>query len=133
MRQLAKSSENIAGTLERYAGDGVTVVFNDPVPLANPGATGRAHGPGNALRHPGLDRDVGIVWARRSGSGLALRTDPSATLGTIGFEGRFDYAAIGRYPMSLPGYAMRPELDKNLDQPRALINVEDVCEGRAGW
>jgi class 3 adenylate cyclase len=51
-----------SGTLERYAGDGVMVIFNDPVPVENLGI-GIAHG--------------------------------FATLGTIGFEGRRDYAAIG--------------------------------------
>ena len=31
-------------TLERYAGDGVMVVFNDPVPVEKPGASGCTHG-----------------------------------------------------------------------------------------
>jgi class 3 adenylate cyclase len=32
------------GTLERFAGDGVMVIFNDPVPVENPGAPGRPDG-----------------------------------------------------------------------------------------
>ena len=32
------------GTLERYAGDGVMVVFNDPVPVENPALAGCPHG-----------------------------------------------------------------------------------------
>jgi class 3 adenylate cyclase len=33
------------GTLERYAGDGVMVVFNDPVPVENPALQAVPHGP----------------------------------------------------------------------------------------
>ncbi|XSC46074.1 GAF domain-containing protein [Bradyrhizobium sp. RDT10] len=82
-----------SGTLERYAGDGVMVVFNDPVPVDNPALravlmaleTREAMG---ALveKWRQLGHDVGF------GIGIA---HGFATLGTIGFEGRFDYAAIG--------------------------------------
>jgi Adenylate and Guanylate cyclase catalytic domain len=82
-----------SGTLERYAGDGVMVVFNDPVPVDNPALravrmaleTREAMG---ALMEKWreLGHDVGF------GIGIA---HGYATLGTIGFEGRFDYAAIG--------------------------------------
>jgi GAF domain-containing protein len=82
-----------SGTLERYAGDGVMVVFNDPVPVDNPALravqmaleTREAMG---ALMEKWRDlgHDVGF------GIGIA---HGYATLGTIGFEGRFDYAAIG--------------------------------------
>jgi two-component system NtrC family sensor kinase len=82
-----------SGTLERYAGDGVMVVFNDPVPVDDPALravqmaleTRQAMG---ALMEKWreLGHDVGF------GIGIA---HGFATLGTIGFEGRFDYAAIG--------------------------------------
>jgi adenylate cyclase len=82
-----------SGTLERYAGDGVMVVFNDPVPVDNLALravqmaleTREAMG---ALMEKWreLGHDVGF------GIGIA---HGFATLGTIGFEGRFDYAAIG--------------------------------------
>jgi adenylate cyclase len=82
-----------SGTLERYAGDGVMVVFNDPIPVENPalqavqmalemrGAIGALTGKWRQLGH-----EIGF------GIGIA---HGYATLGTIGFEGRFDYAAIG--------------------------------------
>ena len=81
------------GTLERYAGDGVMVVFNDPIPVDNPAlqavqmalemrtAIGALTGKWRRLGH-----EIGF------GIGVA---HGFATLGTIGFEGRFDYAAIG--------------------------------------
>jgi class 3 adenylate cyclase len=82
-----------SGTLERYVGDGLMVVFNDPVPVDNPAlrAVQMALETRSALealmekwRH--LGHDVGF------GIGIA---HGYATLGTIGLEGRFDYAAIG--------------------------------------
>jgi class 3 adenylate cyclase len=81
------------GTLERFTGDGLMVFFNDPVPCDD--APLRAIRMALAMR----DRVQGLAesWTRRGfdlslGIGLA---QGYATLGRIGFEGRFDYAAIG--------------------------------------
>jgi class 3 adenylate cyclase len=81
------------GTLERFAGDGVMVIFNDPVPVENPALQAvlmavdmRTAIGGMIERWRDLGHDLGF------GIGIA---HGFATLGTIGFEGRFDYAAIG--------------------------------------
>ena len=81
------------GTLERFAGDGVMVIFNDPVPVENPALQAvlmaldmRAAIGGLIERWRDLGHDLGF------GIGIA---HGFATLGTIGFEGRRDYAAIG--------------------------------------
>src|SRR5262245_17444716 len=81
------------GTLERYAGDGVMVVFNDPIPVDNPAlqavlmAIEMRAAIGELIeKWRKLGHDIGF------GIGIA---HGFATLGTIGFEGRFDYAAIG--------------------------------------
>jgi adenylate cyclase len=82
-----------SGTLERYAGDGVMVIFNDPVPVENPALQAvlmaldmRAAIGGLIENWRDLGHDLGF------GIGIA---HGFATLGTIGFEGRRDYAAIG--------------------------------------
>jgi len=82
-----------SGTLERYAGDGVMVIFNDPVPVENPALQAvlmaldmRTAIGGMIETWRDLGHDLGF------GIGIA---HGFATLGTIGFEGRFDYAAIG--------------------------------------
>jgi adenylate cyclase len=82
-----------SGTLERYAGDGVMVIFNDPVPVENPAlqAVLMALDMRSAIealmeKWRLLGHDIGF------GIGIA---HGFATLGTIGFEGRRDYAAIG--------------------------------------
>jgi len=81
------------GTLERFAGDGVMVIFNDPVPVENPALQAvlmaldmRTAIGGMIETWRDLGHDLGF------GIGIA---HGFATLGTIGFEGRFDYAAIG--------------------------------------
>jgi class 3 adenylate cyclase len=81
------------GTLEHFAGDGFMTFFNDPV--AQPDHAARAIGLAVAMR----DRfaDIGAEWRRRGhvlelGIGIATGY---ATLGRIGFEGRYDYGAIG--------------------------------------
>jgi class 3 adenylate cyclase/CheY-like chemotaxis protein len=81
------------GTLERFAGDGLMVFFNDPIPCADPAA--RAVKMAVAMR----ECAAGMIekWHKRGyrldfGVGIA---QGYATLGKIGFEGRYDYGAIG--------------------------------------
>lgn len=81
------------GTLERFTGDGVMVFFNDPVPCHD--ATDRAVR--MALQISAEVKDLAQRW-RRLGHTLTHRCGVAqgyATLGRIGFPGRFDYAAIG--------------------------------------
>ena len=81
------------GTLERFAGDGRMVFVNDPLPCDD--APTRAIRMAVAMRS--RVQDLAAGWARR-GYDLAFAAGIAqgyATLGRIGFEGRFDYAAIG--------------------------------------
>ena len=90
MGQLIMAHE---GTLERFAGDGMMIFFNDPIKLENPTA--------NAVRMA-LEMQEKFVplrtaWKKR-GYGLDLGIGIAqgyATLGAIGYEGRWDYACIG--------------------------------------
>ncbi len=81
------------GTLERFTGDGLMVFFNDPVPCPDPAARAVRMAMAMRLRVGELTE----TWRKRGhhlnfGVGIA---QGYATLGKIGFEGRFDYAAIG--------------------------------------
>jgi len=81
------------GTLERFTGDGMMIFFNDPVPVPN--AAERAVRMAVAMRE-GVER-LAAGWRKRGwelslGVGIA---QGYATIGAIGFEGRWDYGAIG--------------------------------------
>ena len=81
------------GTLERFAGDSVMVFFNDPVPIERPAECAVRMALAMQAAFPAL----GDEWQKR-GFELALGCGIGqgyATLGAIGFEGRWDYAAIG--------------------------------------
>ena len=81
------------GTLEHFAGDGLLVFFNDPIPC--PDAPERAVRMAVAMRSRVAELADG--WRRRGhdlGFGVGI-AQGYATLGRVGFEGRYDYAAIG--------------------------------------
>ena len=81
------------GTIEHLAGDGIMIFFNDPVVIENP-AEQAVH---MAIRMQADFRRLAQDWNKRGyhlhmGIGIA---QGYATLGTIGFEGRREYGAIG--------------------------------------
>jgi class 3 adenylate cyclase/CheY-like chemotaxis protein len=81
------------GTLERFTGDGMMIFFNDPVAIENPAE--RAVRMAMAMR--ARVAEMVARWQKRGyqldwGVGIA---EGYATLGAIGFEGRWDYGAIG--------------------------------------
>ena len=94
-----------SGTLERYAGDGVMVVFNDPVPVDNPALQA-------VLMALEMRDAIGALtekWRRLGhdiGFGIGI-AHGFATLGTIGFEGASTMLPSARYPMLPLGYAMK--------------------------
>ena len=112
------------GTLEHYAGDGVMVIFNDPIPVLNPAL--------QAVRMS-LDMRTAIgelieKWHRLGheiGFGIGI-AHGFATLGTIGFEGRFDYAAIGTVSNVASRLCDEAKPGQILISPRVMMAVEDA-------
>jgi adenylate cyclase len=91
--ELGELIHRFDGTLERFTGDGLMVFFNDPLPC--PDAAARAIRMAVQMRERvrALARDwAGDGHQLSLGIGIA---QGYATLGRIGFEGRYDYAAIG--------------------------------------
>ena len=81
------------GTLDRFAGDGILVFFNDPLPIAEPGRRAAAMALAMQERFAPLrERWQKLGYDLALGIGVA---QGYATLGAFGFEGRWDYSAIG--------------------------------------
>jgi class 3 adenylate cyclase len=114
------------GTLERYAGDGVMVVFNDPVPEENPAlqAVLMALEVRDAI---GALTETWRRWGHDIGFGIGI-AHGFATLGTIGFEGRFDYAAIGTVSNVASRLCDEAKPGQILISPRVLTKVENAIQ-----
>jgi class 3 adenylate cyclase len=114
------------GTLERYAGDGVMVIFNDPVPVENPPlqAVLMALEVRNAI---GSLTETWRRWGHDIGFGIGI-AHGFATLGTIGFEGRFDYAAIGTVSNVASRLCDEAKPGQILISPRVLTKVEHTVQ-----
>jgi class 3 adenylate cyclase len=113
-----------SGTLEHYAGDGVMVFFNDPIPVPNPALQAVQ----TALEMRTAIESLTEKW-RRLGHELGFGVGIAhgfATLGTIGFEGRFDYAAIGTVSNIASRLCDEAKPGQILISPRVLMAVEDA-------
>jgi class 3 adenylate cyclase len=121
---IGEKINEYSGTLERYAGDGVMVVFNDPVPVDNPALKA-------VLMALEMLEVIGALtekWHRLGhdiGFGIGI-AHGFATLGTIGFEGRFDYAAIGTVSNVASRLCDEARPGQILISPRVLMAVEDA-------
>jgi class 3 adenylate cyclase len=114
------------GTLERYAGDGVMVVFNDPVPVENPAlqAVLMALEVRDAI---GALTEKWQQWGHDLGFGIGI-AHGFATLGTIGYEGRFDYAAIGTVSNVASRLCDEAKPGQILISARVLTKVENTVK-----
>ena len=114
------------GTLERFAGDGLMVFFNDPLPCDEPAA--KAVRMAAAMRERALE--LSRAWRKRGhelgfGVGIAMGY---ATLGKIGFEGRFDYGAIGTVTNLASRLCDEARPGQILISQRVYAMVEDVVD-----
>lgn len=114
------------GTLERFTGDGMMVFFNDPVPVPNPAE--RAVRMAVAMR----DRvgEISAGWKKR-GFDLALGIGIAqgyATIGAIGFEGRWDYGAIGTVTNLAARLCSEAKGGQILAARRVVAALEDKIE-----
>jgi class 3 adenylate cyclase/CheY-like chemotaxis protein len=117
------------GTLERFTGDGLMVFFNDPIPV--PDAPARAVRMAIAMR----DRvaELAAKW-RREGYELDLGLGIArgyATLGAIGFEGRWDYAALGTVTNLAARLCGEARPGQILVAPRVLAALDDQVDVEA--
>jgi adenylate cyclase len=112
------------GTLEHFAGDGMMVFFNDPVLQADHAL--RAVRMAIAMRQ--RFAQLGAGWSRLGyelGLGIGIATG-YATLGRIGFEGRYDYGMVGTAVIVAQRLSAAAEANQILLNPRAHAAVESV-------
>jgi adenylate cyclase len=117
------------GTLERFTGDGLMVFFNDPIPVDDPAQ--RAVEMALVMR----DRVARLVegWSRLGhdlGFGVGI-AQGFATLGRIGYEGRFDYAAIGTVTNLAARLCGEADAGQVLVSQRVFSAVEELAVGES--
>jgi class 3 adenylate cyclase len=124
--QMGKLIFDYGGTLERFAGDGIMIFFNDPIPCAD--HTEKAVRMALDMQRKveelrkdwlkgGYDLDLGI--------GLAAGY---ATLGNIGFEGRMDYGAIGNVTNLAARLCAEAKPRQVLTNQKTLSKIEHLVE-----
>lgn len=95
-RTLGQTVDEYGGTLEHFAGDGIMIFFSDPLPVDRPAE--RAVRMSLTLQKAFMP--ISQAWAKLGhdvGLGIGI-AQGEATLGVIGFEQRWEYAAIGNVP-----------------------------------
>ena len=125
-RAMGEEIVRFGGTLEHFAGDGLMVWFNDPAPTE--GHELRAVQMAVAMRER-FDA-LAVGWRKKGypvgfGVGVAVGY---ATLGRIGFEGRYDYGAVGNVVILASRLSAAAEPGQILISQRLLSALEDEVD-----
>ncbi len=124
---LGRTVDEFGGTLEHFAGDGMMIFFNDPFPVDRPAE--RAVRMSIALQRDFLP--IAEAWDKlghQVGLGIGI-AQGEATLGVIGFEQRWEYAAIGNVPnlaARLCGQAGAGEIVLDAQTERDVAHLADT-------
>jgi DNA-binding response OmpR family regulator len=108
------------GTIDHFAGDGIMVFLNDPIPCEEPAR--RAVDLAVSMRH--RVGDLVVDWKNRGhdlGFGVGVSVG-YATIGLVGFEGRYDYAATGQ------ALNLAARLCDKADDDQVLVSQRVVAE-----
>ncbi len=124
---LGRTVDEFGGTLEHFAGDGVMIFFNDPIEVDKPAE--RAIRMALALQR--AFNPIAEAWLKLGhevGLGIGI-AQGDTTLGVIGFEQRWEYAAIGNVPnlaARLCGAAHAGEIILDLQTEQDIVHVADT-------
>ena len=130
--ELGRCIVEYDGTIEHFAGDGLMVLFNAPMPVENHEL--RAVQMALAVRE--TLSDLSAAW-RKQGHALGFGVGIAggyATIGTIGFEQRRDYGSVGSVSNLAARLCGEAKDTQILIAPRILaktesnIDVESVGE-----
>jgi class 3 adenylate cyclase len=112
------------GTLEHFAGDGVMVFFNDPIAVEDH----ELQAIRLALEAQERFAELASMWRKRGtelGLGIGIEAG-YATLGRIGFEGRYDYGALGPVANLSSRLSTFAAAGQTLIGPRVFAAVEEI-------
>jgi class 3 adenylate cyclase len=112
------------GTLEHFAGDGMMVFFNDPLAVEDH----ELQAIRLALAAQERFAELAGVWRKRGtelGLGIGIEAG-YATLGRIGFEGRYDYGALGPVTNLSSRLSTFAAAGQTLIGPRVFATVEEI-------
>ena len=113
------------GMLERFIGDGIMVMFNDPLPCGDH----PHHAVRMALDMRDCVAEMAARWRRQGhelGFGMGIARG-YATLGRIGFEGRFHYTAIGTVANLSARLCNEAKDGQILIDPKMQLAVEGIA------
>jgi adenylate cyclase len=124
--EMGKLIFKFDGTLEHFAGDGIMVFFNDPVPCEDHAEKAARMALEMRARVKELRRD----WLKKGydmdlGIGVVAGY---ATLGNFGFEGRMDYGAVGNVAILAARLCAEAKGGQILTNPRTLNKIESLVE-----
>lgn len=127
--EMGKLIFKYQGTLERFAGDGIMVFFNDPIPCDD--HTEKAFRMAVEMRE--RVKELRAEWIKKGyeldlGVGFAAGY---ATLGNVGFEGRMDYGAVGNVTNLASRLCDEAKGGQILTNQKTLSKVESLVETEA--
>jgi len=127
--EMGKLIFKFEGTLERFVGDGIVVIFNDPLPCDDHGRKAVTM----ALEMRDRVKELRVAWIKKGydldlGVGLATGY---ATLGTIGFEGRMDYSSVGNLPNLAARMCAEAKGGQILTDQKTMSRLEDLFTSEA--
>ena len=114
------------GTLDKYAGDGLMVLFNDPIKCEQPALKAVRM----AIEMREAVAQLAVKWRKyghQLGFGVGI-AHGYATIGQIGFEGRYDYSAIGSVVNLAARLCGEAQAGQILVEPKAFTAIEEMAE-----
>jgi class 3 adenylate cyclase len=124
---IGRLVDSFGGTLEHFAGDGMMIFFNDPMPVERPAERAVRM----ALEAQKAFEPIAEAWKKQGqdvGLGIGI-SQGAATLGLIGFEQRWEYAAIGNVPnlaARLCGQAQAGEIVLDSFTQREIVHIAET-------
>jgi class 3 adenylate cyclase len=124
--EMGKLVFKFDGTLERFMGDGIVVIFNDPIPCADHAQKAARM----ALEMRDRVKELRGGWSKMGydldlGVGMAAGY---ATLGTVGFEGRMDYSTVGNLPNLAARLCAEAKGGQILTDQKTMTRLESAFE-----